>query len=423
MKNNHTPEIRFSGFTGDWVEHKFGDMYDVVSGYAFKMSDYVQRGVPIINGESIQHGSISTKNLNFLPEGFSDKYQNFILDTGDIVLGLNRPITNGKLKIAQVPKDLHGALLYQRAGKIIILNNSNINFSYQLLGNEVSKFVLKEAVGSDQPFISTTKLKKWLICMPALEEEQTEIGNFFKQLDDIITLHQQELTTLKQTKQGFLQKMFPKEGESVPEVRFPGFTGDWEQRNLGDCISYIKGFAFKSEDYRSDGIRLVRVSDLSSNEIKFDNEKIFLDREYENDYKKYKLNVGDIIITTVGSKVELKESAVGRPIIVNKENEGLLNQNLVKISPLNGYNSYFIYRNLLQERYMNYIGSIERGNANQANIAISDLWLYKVYLTSNEEQKQIGNFFKQLDDTIALHQRELDALKETKKAFLQKMFA
>ena len=72
-------------------------------------------------------------------------------------------------------------------------------------------------------------------------EEQTKIGNFFKQLDDTIALHQQELTTLKQTKQGFLQKMFPKEGESVPEVRFPGFTGDWEQRKLGDIVRSYTG--------------------------------------------------------------------------------------------------------------------------------------------------------------------------------------
>ncbi|WP_260870870.1 restriction endonuclease subunit S [Priestia megaterium] len=202
------PEVRFPGFTGNWEKRRLGDIYDVVSGFAFKMSDYVRAGVPIINGESIQHGSISTKNLNFLPEEFLDKYPNFILNTGDIVLGLNRPITNGNLKIAQVPKDLHGALLYQRAGKIIFLNNSDINFSYQLLGNEVSKFVLKEAVGSDQPFISTTKLKKWLIRIPALKEEQTKIGLFFKKLDDTIALHQHELDSLKETKKAFLQKMF-----------------------------------------------------------------------------------------------------------------------------------------------------------------------------------------------------------------------
>lgn len=182
------PEVRFPGFTDAWEQRELGDMYDIVSGFAFKMSDYVQVGVPIINGESIQHGDVITRNLNFLPR----EYQNFIVDSGDIVLGLNRPITNGNLKIAQVPKELHGPLLYQRAGKVIILNNSDINFSYQLLGREVQKFVLKEAVGSDQPFISTNKLKKWLICVPVSKEEQLKIGNIFSQLDHLITLHQRE---------------------------------------------------------------------------------------------------------------------------------------------------------------------------------------------------------------------------------------
>ena len=204
----NVPEIRFEGFTDAWEQRELGEMYDIVSGYAFKMGDYVESGVPIVNGESIQHGSVSTKNLNFLPEVFSDRYKSFTLNTGDIILGLNRPITNGNLKIAQVPKDLQGALLYQRAGKIIIFNNSDINFSYQLLAKEVTNFVLKEAVGSDQPFISTTKLKKWLIFIPPLEEEQTKIGNFFKQLDETITLHQRELNSLKNLKKSLLQQMF-----------------------------------------------------------------------------------------------------------------------------------------------------------------------------------------------------------------------
>ncbi|WP_183041224.1 restriction endonuclease subunit S [Salipaludibacillus neizhouensis] len=212
------------------------------------------------------------------------------------------------------------------------------------------------------------------------------------------------------------------ENKYTPEIRFSGFTGDWEQSKLGDCVNYIKGYAFKSEDYRSEGIRIVRVSDLSSNEIKMSNGKFYLDEKYEKEFKKYKLNIGDIIITTVGSKAEMKDSAVGRPIIVSKEDEGLLNQNLVKVHQINGYNSYFIYVNLLRENYTNYIATIERGNANQANIAINDLWEYTIYLASNEEQQKIGDFFKQLDDTISSHQQELTTLKQTKQGFLQKMF-
>ncbi|WJE54664.1 restriction endonuclease subunit S [Bacillus cereus] len=416
MKNNYTPEIRFAGYTENWEQRNWEEtvnistnMVDPKTGSYDELPHIGPGNIESFTGKILDN-VLKVKDSNLI----SGKFHFY---RGDIIYGKINPQL-GKYAIAPF-EGLASADSY-------ILNTKNgvvQNFLYSVLQTkDFYKYSVSVSARTGMPKINRDELNVYNYKAPKTEE-QTKVGNFFVELEHLISLHQQELTILKQTKQGFLQKMFPKEGESVPEVRFPGFTGDWEQRNLGDCISYIKGFAFKSEDYRSDGIRLVRVSDLSSNEIKLDNEKIFLDREYENDYKKYKLNVGDIIITTVGSKVELKESAVGRPIIVNKENEGLLNQNSVKISPLNGYNSYFIYGNLLQERYMNYIGTIERGNANQANIAISDLWLYKVYLTSNEEQKQIGNFFRQLDDTIALHQRELDALKETKKAFLQKMFA
>lgn len=422
MKNNHTPEIRFSGFTGNWVEYKFEDMYDVVSGYAFKMSDYVQGGVPIINGESIQHGSISTKNLNFLPEGFSDKYQNFILDNGDIVLGLNRPITNGKLKIAQVPKDLHGALLYQRAGKIIILNNSNINFSYQLLGNEVSKFVLKEAVGSDQPFISTTKLKKWLICIPALEEEQTKIGNFLKQLDDTIALHQQELTTLKQTKQGFLQKMFPKEGESVPDVRFSGFTGDWKLSKIGDLLSSLKSGLSRMLSNQDIGLPVIRANNINNGILDIDNDikYWYVDDPQGANTQNYLIHKNDILVNFINS-----EAKMGTAAIVGSEPKRptIYTTNILNLRTNQDANPYFIYSLTMTERYKNYIKTITKPAVNQASFTTVDFKKYEFLAPTIKEQIKIGEFFKQLDDTIALHQRELDALKETKKAFLQKMFA
>jgi len=202
------PEIRFPGFADDWEQREFSEMYDILSGFAFTMSEYIQSGVPIVNGESIRHGNIASNAWNFLPEEYLEKYHNFILHTGDIVLGLNRPITNGSLKIAQVPASLDKSLIYQRAGKVINLLNTDVSFSYQLLENEIFKFVIKEAVGSDQPFISTTKLKKWSFWIPVSIEEQIKIGNFFKQLDNTITLHQRELDVLKKTKKAFLQKMF-----------------------------------------------------------------------------------------------------------------------------------------------------------------------------------------------------------------------
>ena len=122
------------------------------------------------------------------------------------------------------------------------------------------------------------------------------------------------------------------------------------------------------------------------------------------------------------TKAELKESAVGRPIIVRNSLGYLLNQNLVKIHGKNNKDSRFIYYQFLQPRYSQYIATIQRGNANQANIAISDLWNYRIFITKHNEQQKIGNFFQQLDFLITLHQRKLEKLKQLKKFLLQNMF-
>ena len=186
------PEIRFSGFTDAWEQRKFSDCYRMSSGYAFKMSDYCDGGIGLINGESIQHGIINDDNLNHLPESFIQQYPDFVLKEGDIVVGLNRPITNGNLKIARIPSKYNDSLLYQRAGKIVYKENCDKNFSYVLLSQEILKHTLVEAVGSDQPFISTSKLDKWQMMIPSNIEEQKKIGNYFRNLDHLITLHQRK---------------------------------------------------------------------------------------------------------------------------------------------------------------------------------------------------------------------------------------
>lgn len=117
-KGEKVPRIRFKGFTGDWEQRKFGELYKVNSGYAFRYEDYCLDGVALINGESIQHGVIDGTNLNYLPQNFLNEFSEFTLKEGDIVLGLNRPVTNGQLKMARISKQYNNSLLYQRAGKI-----------------------------------------------------------------------------------------------------------------------------------------------------------------------------------------------------------------------------------------------------------------------------------------------------------------
>ena len=186
----HIPEIRFKGFNDTWEQRKFGELFILKSGVAFKLSEYTKNGIPIINGESIKAGKISLEKVNYLPNEYQYKYQECLLFPGDIVLGLNRPIIDGELKISRIPSDIKTSLLYQRAGKIIFKVNMEENFTYQLLSKEVLTFTRREAVGSDQPFITTTKLNKWDLCLPVKDEERRMIGNLLDNINNIITLHQ-----------------------------------------------------------------------------------------------------------------------------------------------------------------------------------------------------------------------------------------
>lgn len=209
---------------------------------------------------------------------------------------------------------------------------------------------------------------------------------------------------------------------NVPQLRFKEFSGDWVKSKLGDISSYTKGFAFKSEHYKESGTRIIRVSDLSESSIRNNNEKIFIDTSTESDFKKYVIREGDIIITTVGSKPELIESAVGRAIYI-KEPVGLLNQNLLKVECLEYINSYFIFSQIGTNRYLTHIKNIQRGNANQSNITVNDLFEYLIHTPTLPEQTKIANFLTTIDERISQLTHKKELMTQYKQGVMQQIFS
>ena len=202
------PELRFPGFTDAWEQRKFSELFMLKSGYAFNLDEYSKNGIPIINGESIRDGYICGEKFNYLPNDYIEKYKEFLITAEDIVIGLNRPIINGSLKIARIPKYIDKGMLYQRAGKVSLKINLDLRFVYYLLSKEVLVFTNKEAVGSDQPFIKTTKLNEWSMYLSPYMEENSQIGSLLQHIDDYITLHQRKLEHLQLQKKALLQQMF-----------------------------------------------------------------------------------------------------------------------------------------------------------------------------------------------------------------------
>ncbi|MDQ3015494.1 MAG: restriction endonuclease subunit S [Bacteroidota bacterium] len=200
----------------------------------------------------------------------------------------------------------------------------------------------------------------------------------------------------------------------VPNLRFSSYIDSWKLCKLIDVSKYTKGFAFKSIDYCGRGIRIVRVSDLNFDKIKHDNEIIYISDNVSEKYKDYLIRSGNIIITTVGSKPDLVESAVGRGIFVRGNNEGFLNQNLLKFENLENIDNGFIFCLLSTIKYRAHIKKIARGNANQANITVVDLLNFELAIPSFKEQQKIASFLSAIDEKIQHLTRKKELLEQYK---------
>ncbi len=212
------------------------------------------------------------------------------------------------------------------------------------------------------------------------------------------------------------------ETKNVPKWRFPEFEGEWEISELEEPCKYTKGFAFKSEDYTNSGVRIIRVSDLGARKIKLGESEVFIRKEQVSEFSQWKILKDEILLTTVGSRPELVESAVGRAIYIDSENVGLLNQNSLKLRANKGYSNIFTFSQLNSPRYISYIFKIKRGNANQANIIVKELLKFQLSKTTYKEQQKIAICLTSLDRKIELVDKKLTQAQTFKKGLFQQMF-
>ncbi|WP_018782094.1 restriction endonuclease subunit S [Bacillus sp. 95MFCvi2.1] len=415
MKNNHTPEIRFAGFTGDWEKRKLSDIKDVRDG-THDSPKYYNEGFPLVTSKNLTENGLDMTNVSLISE---EDYQSINkrskVDIGDIIFGMIGTIGNPVI-VDRENFAIKNVALIKHGGEV------TNEFLIQLLKSTIfGKYIRNENAGNTQKFLGLSKIRDYQFLSPSYQE-QKEIGNFFKQLDDTIVLQQQELTTLKQTKQGILQKMFPKEGESVPEVRFPRFTGDWEQCKLSEAVNVLDGD--RGKNYPSNGDLLeaghtlfLSASNITKNGFSFESNQ-YITEEKSSSLGNGKLELNDIVVTSRGSlgHIAWYNADVQKHIPYARINSGmLLLRSKEKVNP--SFLTQFLKSPLGKKQ----IDLISFGSA-QPQLTKKDVSNYKISIPSFDEQSIIGVFFDDMDTLITLHQRELDALKETKKAFLQKMF-
>ncbi|WBF43229.1 restriction endonuclease subunit S [Streptococcus thermophilus] len=392
------PELRFKGFTDDWEKRKLKDIAQfnpkTVLPDEFEYVDLES----VVGTEMISHRTVSKEQAPSRAQRLAQK--------GDVFYQTVRPYQMNNY-LYDLPYDNY----VFSTGYAQMRPNID---SYFLLNSVQNKqfvqHVLERSTGTSYPAINSSDLSNIKIYVPVhKEEEQQKIGAFFKHLDDTIALHQRKLDLLKEQKKGFLQKMFPKNGAKVPELRFAGFADDWEERKLGDLlnknseknknlsvinvesVSNKTGFTKQTDQFKDYSVASVDLSNY------------YVIREKQFAYNPSRINVGSIAYKDLGDEI-----SVVSPLYVSFSTKKVLNDgflwNWFKTA------SFDAQRQRLSE------GGV------RDTLSFNQLSEMNIMFPTYPEQEKIGSFFKQLDEIIALHQRKLDLLKEQKKGFLQKMF-
>lgn len=389
MRNNEQPAIRFSEFKDDWNKVKLGKVFEQTSEYVNpKLKNIELWSLTVEKGLTPK---TERYNREFLvkKEGQFKAVSNkeFIYNPMNMTLGaVDLNLTGKQVAVS-------GYYITMRINKEYDDNYFNVWLKSPLAIRMYKSF----ATGSltEKQRVQFPSLIKIKASVP-MKEEQIKIGNFFNTLDNKIILQQQELDTLKQTKKGFLQKMFPKEGETVPELRFSGFFNEWEVCKISDVANMFNN---------------LRVPITASERIK--GSTPYYGANGIQDYVEGYTHDGEFVLIAEDGASDL----INYPVNYVSGKVWVNNHAHVLSGKKGDIDNFFLATRI---NNMNIVPYLVGGGRTKLNGETLKKILVKIPIF--EEQIKIGKFFKQLDELIALQQQELDALKQTKKAFLQKMF-
>ena len=403
-KKRKVPKLRFPGFTDDWEQRKLGEVIDSFSGGTPSVNNasYYGGNIPFIRSGEIKS---ETTELYLTEEGLKNSSAKLV-EAGDILYALYGA-TSGEVAISRINGAINQAILAIRP-----YSGYSSKFLLQWLQLQKESIIEKYIQGG-QGNLSGAIVKGLTIDF-AQSIEQDKIGILFDYFDNLISLHQRKLDNIKMLKKSLLQKLFPKDGEKIPELRFPGFTDAWEQRKL---IDYLEVSKEKNKDGTFDKEDVLSVSGFYGivNQIEFQG-RSFAGSSVAN-YGVVKN--GDVVYT----KSPLKSNPYGI-IKTNKGNPGVVSTLYAVYRPLKNTHSDFIQTYFEQDARMNNYMSplVNKGAKNDMKVSDENALKGEVIFPSKEEQVKISDYFDMLNKLLSLHQRKLDHLKELKKGLLQQMF-
>ena len=423
-KKDKAPQIRFKGYTDDWEQRKLGEVLTSLQNNTLSRADLSsEQGI----AKNVHYGDILVKfgevidvKTESLPmiadEAVIAKYKSSFLQNGDVI-------------VADTAEDETVGKCTEIAGlgdEIVISGLHTIpyrpvrKFASGYLGyymNSVSfhNQLLPLMQGIKVTSISKTALQNTDIIYPKSATEQEAIGKYFCQLDHLITLHQRKYDKLVNIKKSMLEKMFPKRGAKVPEIRFKGYTDDWEQRKVTELGEiYIGLVTTMTAHYTDKGALLIRNSDIRDGYFEFGDNPIYLDEEFVEQNSSRKHQVGDVITVHTGD--------IGTSAVITENEAGSIGFATIVTRPdTKKIIPKYLCAYLNTDTHKRFAMRISTGDGRN-NYNLKDYYNCVVPFPNLEEQRKISDYIQSINHLITLHQRKLEKLRNIKKACLEKMF-
>lgn len=405
------PTIRFRGFTDDWEQRKLKDIADSYSGGTPSVGQkkYYEGNIPFIRSAEINSNSTE---LFLSEEGLKNSSAKIVAE-GDILYALYGA-TSGEVGRSR----LNGAI-----NQAILAIQPHAEFDSEFIMQwlrKSKKAIISKYLQGGQGNLSGTIVTGLEINLPTYSEQKI-IGEYFQHIDNLITLHQRKLDQLKTLKKYFLQNMFPAKGEKVPRIRFKGFTGDWEQRKVGEFYDFKNGLN-KNKEFFGTGVPIVNFTDVFHNRGLTASQlegRVTLE---PNEIKNYRVKKGDIFFTRTSETIE----EIGYPSVMLDTPENTVFSGFVLRGrcfsgndPLDNLFKQYVF---FTQSFRGEMKKKSSMTTRALTLGTSIKEMLFQFPSSKNEQHQIGKCITKFDDLITLHQRKLDQLQTMKKFMLQNLF-
>ena len=393
------PIIRFKGYQDDWEQRKLEDIAEFSKGSGYSKGDLIESGTPII-----LYGRLYTKyetSISEVDTYVEAKDGSVYSKGGEVIVPASGETAEDIARAATVDKS--GVIL---GGDLNVVSpNEDINSAFLAIsishGNS-QRELAKKAQGKSVVHIHNEEIKNLVVPFPA-NAEQNKIVEYFSNLDHLITLHQRKCDETKKLKKYMLQKMFPQNGEKVPEIRFSGFTDDWEQRKLGDIadVTKLAGFEFTEHVVYSDegNVIALRGLNIKNGQLILDDVK-YIDGSNFSKLSRSKLFIDDIMFTYVGT--------VGEVAIIKENDRFYLAPNVSRIRVKSDDSPKFISHYMRTDNFKNKVIFPLIATSSQPALSMENIRKFMINMPKNrDEQDRLAEYFESLDHIITLHRRAL----------------